>query len=497
MRYSNNDYSNTLPSIIYHFIMDICRHYQVDLSLVIPIVLSMCSALMHDKVKVQIEDPVTGGAFQEPLSVFTIAFAESSARKSQVMKWFRRAIETQLAQQNVLLEKRKIEQNALKNLAKASIKKLQKEIIKHPSESPRRKSLTEELIVAERVLNEPSIEPRRLFLQDATCMAAAKFMHTQEGNAFMVMDAEGVAFDSISMDHGFLELLLSGYSNERTAYERASRPSVDIASPHAGLCILTQPAKLQKLAAKKNLWDEGFIPRTLFFFCPDLAGFREVGIAAAISQESTEWWESRCKALLELQYKYDTNGNRDYYTLHLSQDAAKEWRYFSGELEGMMRRWTETYPLRTWLGKMAGVANRIAAFFHFLDSNQSVEEIIETPIQPLHMRQACNLIMSLVPHMLEVHDIFFPADTSLEDAVHKIVNWLNQESGTVVDFKLREMYRELSIEKNIAYDACNYLESCGVLNRRIIRSDRPGRRGTPIYDVNYYALHQRFPLRRY
>lgn len=490
---SRSDSSQSMPYFLQSMSHELSQHFQISQELIIPTLLGICASMVHDKFKVRVVDSVTGGSFIEPLSLFCIGVAGSSERKSALFKWLKRPIDETIAEQNEKNAKQYSKQQCENKLALDEAKKLRRKITSLPIESPERKIKTDRLMELEEKLQEPLISDRRLFLHDSTAIAAAEFMQKQLGSGLTIADAEGSSFDAILSDHRLLELLISGFSNERVSFERSSRPSIEIHSPHTSICILTQMSKLHALAKKVSTWDEGFVPRSLIFLVPEMAGMRQNAIGAPVKADCKKWWQKQCKFFLNYPYNVNSDSKRDYHILELSQEAAQLWRQFTSDLERMMHPISQTYLLRAWLGKMGGVVARIAGIYHLFDRTSE----IASPVSAISMQQACNLINTVVPHMQEVAKLYFPKDNSLEQVKHKIVNWLKQQYGTLAFFKLRDMYRELNIDVKYAKLACDQLCITGVLQVSMIQECKLGRHATPVYIVNVYGLENIYPLPQY
>lgn len=486
-----SDWSQALPGNMSNLVNGLNAHFQVNQALVIPSLLGMASCLVHDKFKVEIRDLNTRASFFEPLSLFCLGIADSSERKSPLLKWLKQPIEEEVSRKNTQLESKRLQQQCERQVAKDEVRKIRKKISSLPAESPMRKVKMDRLIELEEKLQQPEILPLRLFLQDTTAIAAADFMQTQRGNGLMIADGEGGSFDALLSDHRLQELFISGFSNENISFERSTRTSVEIASPHAGMCILTQEDKLHRLAKKSSTWTEGFIPRTLIFLSPSMGGMRSAGIGTAVSSSLQEWWKGRCQFFLDLPYKEDLSGKRDYYSLHLSDEAASVWLSFSSELEQMMSVNRPTHNLSPWLGKMKGVVGRLAAIYHLFET----PDPLQYAIHPLHMQYACNMVRDVLPHMQVVASMYAPDSTKA--SVHKTVNWLKRQQRSVQYFKVRDMYRELRLKSEEAHTACDYLWSCGILSLGFIPENKPGRPHSPVYCVNYFALEQMYPSYRY
>ncbi len=482
------NFTNALPENLYNFAWQISRYCQVDMALVVPALLGVGTSLVHDKFKVEVSDVVTKSSYIEPISLFCLGIADSSERKTSVLNCLRAPLQEALDEVNVKLEDSIRKQKIMLEIAENERQNLKKKVLSTGRDSSKGALLIERLQELEIELNAPKTELRRLFLQDTTGIAAAEFLQRQKGTSLTILDGEGAAFDSILSDHRLLELLLSGFSNENISFERSSKPSVVLQSPHVSLCVLTQEVKLKAISKKQSMWDEGFIPRSLIFIAPSMVGHRTTAIGEEVPQNWKNWWRQKCEALLHLPYNVSWNDKRKYKHLYFSSEAAQVWREFSNNLERMMLQGTDTYPLRAWLGKMPGVAARVASFYHLFDTS----EIRDVTISGLHMQQACNLIYELIPTMQHVHSLYFPVDNIIEKTITKIINWIKLENRTIIEFKLRDMYRELNLDSRAARIACADLCNLGVLEYIQYPTANRGRKATPGFYVNYYRLDAHF-----
>lgn len=458
--------------------------FQTDMGLICATILGMCASIAQCKFSVKIEDGQnTANSYIQPLSLFTLAFAESSERKSPLFEKVKKPIDELVSEHNRVMQDKRIRQKAEYDTRKIEIKAVRKQIIAQPAGSPKRTKLEAHLVELEKQ-NVHALEGElRLFLQDTTGSAAADFMKQQITHSMTIADAEGGSLDKILQDRQLLKLLLSAYSAEYVSFERSTKPSIVIEKPHATLCVLTQPAVLQRLAKKTETWEEGLIPRSLIFLAQSFAGTR-TPMGISIPSEIEEWWQERLASLFHYPFKKNDQGENELHVLQFSPEAAHAWMFYASQFEQMQAPFNPNAKIKNWLGKMSGVMARVAALYHLFECDG---DPVATPISVDCMNTAYNLIYALIPHMLEVHRAYYPDD--VEIAYKKIVNWLRGEMGTVQFFSLRDIHRNLSIKKPTSSLACQALVQHQVLTLMLTQESKPGRNGSPAFQVNYGALN--------
>lgn len=477
-------WNEVLPSHLDILAQSLSMHFQVDKGLTIPVILGIAASLTQDKFALEVSDGQNmGNSYIQPLSLFLIGFAESSERKSPLFAWLKKSVDDLVSEYNRQHEDERISLNSTYNTRIAEIKTTRRKIINLPADSPKRYNLEQRLVELEKQNSKRPEGEFRLFLQDATGSATAKFMDSQANHAVTIADPEGGSISKILQDHQFMELLLSGHSNEEVSFERSTKPSLLIKNPHASICILTQYAKLNKMVQKTDTWGEGLIPRSLIFLIPSRAGSRSV-LGNSVPQDIKSWWEFRLKYLFDFSYKLNERGDKELYVLRFSQEAAQAWSNYVFQIERMQGIYSPTANIKNWLGKAGGNIARLAAVYHLFECDT---DPVVTPIDAKYVYAAYTLIMALVPAMQQVYCLYFPNHT---DAVcKKIVNWLRGGMGTIRFFSLRDMYRELGIKSTEAGHACQVLVQHRVLWQGVIPTNKVGRMASPVFNINYQVLN--------
>lgn len=105
----------------------------------------------------------------------------------------------------------------------------------------------------------------RLVCSDATGPALAKILRKNNETILVATPEAGNQLDEASKPASlFGQLLLKGFSGDRTEIDRATTPPVILAQPCITVCWLCQPHRVNKFYGSERLMEDGLIARFLF-----------------------------------------------------------------------------------------------------------------------------------------------------------------------------------------------------------------------------------------
>src|SRR5205823_5254614 len=117
-----------------------------------------------------------------------------------------------------------------------------------------------------------------LTCDDCTLEALGSLLHEQEYNRILVNGAEGTAFSIICgryADQVIADLWCKGYTGEELKVHRKSRGREHVASPALSAAVAVQPEVLDRVAAVRELRENGFLARWFYSRPASILGHRD------------------------------------------------------------------------------------------------------------------------------------------------------------------------------------------------------------------------------
>lgn len=442
---------------------------------IIPLITAL-GTLAQGKFSVGI--PWKSGVHFEPLCIFGLTIAHPSERKSSVNEQFylpiNKIVEESLA--DYVCQKRQVQ--CTNENAKAKLKQLRRRLTRVPDYEVA--GLEAAIAKVESEIREVP-HPLKLVVTDVRGTALAREINCQPGARLTISDAEDGCLDPLLQDRSLRKLLSDAFNGGSAEYLRSSAPGIVLPKAHVTYNGMFQPSKLVRMAAKTNLWDEGFVPRMLMVFPQSMAGSRfgnPIG-----DQEIWTWYEQKMRYLRAYLWRTPERGGYSTHEILMDDAAAALWKQCSDQIERLQAPTQPSYAHRAWYGKMPGVIARVAALFHLLETNV---DPVQTKVCVAHMDMAINLIQDMIPHMQIVHEILCPNEAL--DAAFHIARWL-MGKGMVQWFSVAEVISNTKLHAQEAHLGARYLQQLGAIIPRMM-DNIPGRKPRSQEFVPNYPLLQ-------
>ncbi|MBK1653358.1 DUF3987 domain-containing protein [Allochromatium vinosum] len=306
-----------------------------------------------------------------PVSLFTLAIADSGERKSTLDKLFTAAIREYQA---AAAERAKPD---LKRYAanQMSWKSKQEGLQAAIREAAKKGKPTDELDMSmEQVQMDEPVAPRvpRLILGDETpeslAWSLAKVWPSSgvvSSEAGVIFGAHGMGKDSIMRHLGLLNILWDGGD---LPIGRKTSETFTVRDVRLTVALQIQEATLRSFFDRSGglARGTGFLARFLIAWPESTQGYR-------LFTEAPEHWphleafNRRLTAVLEQEPPINEDGRLEPSMLTLSPEAKAAWIEFTNTIEVALRETGELYDVRDVASKCADNAARLAALFHIFE----------------------------------------------------------------------------------------------------------------------------------
>lgn len=334
---------------------------------------------------------------------------------------------------------------------------------------------------------QPEIPPYIFDVQDVTTPSLMQDLAEQDGSGLFIVDTEGRFLRSLIEDKPLSSLLNQAFMGESVNNRRVSGKSVAVDNPHLSIAAAIQPDKLDRLCKSKNLWGEGFIPRTLPYFAeyptPNCPAIGEIDAPVYV-----DWWNEIVEKLFLMPLPIDIGGRPTRHIIQLSPGALSLYQEWAKRTQ-QMKQSPEYNGLESNLSRLPDIAARIAAVYHCLESPCPFFE----PVSQEMMQLAINIInFPFIPHILRLNGVFNP--TPYLELIPKICDWLKSRIGTKEFVTQAEIYANCGSKKDGCQNAIFYLCNHDILRPICNWIEHPGlfgntEKGKDGFLINYSALH--------
>jgi len=421
----------------------------------------------------------------EPLNTYSVTVLPPGSRKTRVFS----AIEEPLRDHEESLAK-----GAAENVAEAETRyrilhgKLQKAQAKAANaDGAEAESLTQTATRLAQELASSSVPMLpRLVADDVTPERLATMLKEQDGR-MAVLSAEGGIFDLMAGRYSKdgspnFEVFLKGHAGDTLRVDRVGRPPEYVRSPALTIGLAVQPEVLSGLIRKQGFRGRGLLGRFIYSLPPNLLGRRRIG-PPAMAQHVRAAFSRRMRALLDLPFEQDAEGNPVTQLLQLSSDAAERARAFEARVEPMLAEFGVLGHMTDWGGKLVGAVMRIAGLLHMID-HAGEGSPWAAQIQPGCVDRAIRIGEYLIPHARAAY-ASMGADPVTEDA-KRVLAWVRKQG--LASFSKRDLFQGLKgYFKRVAQiePVLALLQEHGYIRQQAAESrSGAGRKPSPVYEVN-------------
>jgi replicative DNA helicase len=471
--------AHVFPPWLLDYVTELSSATQTPCDLSAMVVLSALATTSAKIFEVEIKP-----GYVEPLNIYTMTVLPTANRKSVVFKEVTAALEEVEEQEALRLQAQVTETETRIRIAERRLKKAQDAAAN--AEPDDRLPLERYAVQCAQDLAGIRIQlPPRLIADDVTPERLATLLLNNHGR-IAILSAEGDIFNVMAGRHSRGQpnfvIFLKGHSGDDHRVDRVGRPSEHIKSPALTMGLTTQPDVLRSFMDRPDFLGRGLPARFLYSIPVSRVGHRDLD-APSVSLQTRETYRQHMLALLALTTNAADGGNIAPVTLQLDPAALTIWREFAATLEPRLGELGDLAHISDWGGKLPGAVARLAGLLHVAEHQR---EGRHHPIAGDIFERATEIGHYLIPHALAAYEM----TAGLPSAQAKIVwNWIvGKELST---FSLRDAFEALKgrFKKvdNLRPPIDLLVEHRYIRQKALIHRDGPGRKRSPIYEVNPLA----------
>lgn len=283
----------------------------------------------------------------EPLNLFVVIVAEPSERKSAVISFMTKPLNTFEAEYN------------RQNAAELEASKMNKRILERRQRALEDKAAKGKVEdgeleqLARQIATYKEKTPLRLYVDDVTTEKLTSVLAEGGGKAAIV-SAEGGIFDMLSgiyTKNVNIDVMLKGHSGDSIRVDRIGRNSESIMNPALTVLLTVQPNVLSGMMQNGTFRGRGLTARFLYCMPTSIVGQRKYRTEPIPAEISVKYAK-----LIQNLLEDEQPGEPEKITLSPEADLLLE--SFSGEVESKLK--TEYADIADWAGKLVGAVLRIA-----------------------------------------------------------------------------------------------------------------------------------------
>lgn len=281
------------------------------------------------------------------MNLFTVIIAEPSERKSAVINFMTKPLNSFEAEYN------------RQHAAELESSKMRKRILERRQRATEDKAAKGKLEdgelenLAQEIASYKEKTPLRLYVDDVTTEKLTSVL-ADCGGKTAIVSAEGGIFDMLSGIYSKnvnIDVMLKGHSGDSIRVDRIGRNSESIMNPALTVLLTVQPNVLSGMMQNGTFRGRGLTARFLYCMPTSIVGQRKYR-TEPIPAEITRRYADQIQNLLEDEQSADPE------EITLSPEADKLLEAFSCEVESKLKQ--EYADMSDWAGKLVGVVLRIA-----------------------------------------------------------------------------------------------------------------------------------------
>lgn len=388
---------NLIPSWAGDFANEISKSLEVPPEAVITAILTCVATAVQRDYKVEITEQ-----HFEPLCLWALTAVESGGRKSSTLKLAQYPIIEWLKKENKArkqliknyeLDKKiydKRETHLINQLAKAD--ETERELIKADLDE-HKESRPKEVYYAKRLTTDCT--PERLSTLMYQNDEVISWL-SSEPNFFAILG--GMYSGGVTN----LDIFNCGQAGDYYQVDRGGR-ELTLYNPKLTIGLMPQPNMMVGVFDKnKQAIDSGLLNRFIYFIPTSNLGFRSHK-APPINEKVQQRYFDGLTMLLDIEPRYNTQGQIEARIINLSQEARKLIDQWRSQIEIMMRPNGELAELKSWASKATDQAGRIASLFHCIRYAADEPEQIALGFED--MQNAISLVRQSIPHLQKAFHI--------------------------------------------------------------------------------------------
>ena len=468
-----------LPGWQRNFVQALGVATQTPVDLAAMLALAVVAAACAKKVVVCIKP-----GYSEPVNIFVVVALAPGNRKTAVFRAMTEPLENHEHREIRRLAPEIARAKASLKIKEAKLKKLQDRAANAAKPADQERLTREATSLAVELSEGRALVPPRYIADDCTTERLATLLQDQSGR-IAVMSAEGDVFDLMAGRYSQTStanfgVYLKGHAGDALRIDRVGRPPEFVKSPAVTVGLTVQPEVIRGLAGKPGFRGRGLLGRFLYSLPASLLGHRDTN-PPPVPGTLGDAYGANVSALLDIALKKDGDGEARPYELTLEANARGRLQEFEAWVEPQLSEFGELGGITDWAGKIVGAVGRIAGILHMASlagsrgwDYQISQEIVENAIQ---------IGRYLIPHAKAAF-----AEMGADEFVGQariILRWIEQ--NVPESFSKRDLHQALrgtfkraeELERPLAL-----LVSHGFIRNREEASSGPGRRPSPVFDVN-------------
>jgi len=461
------------------FVEEVATATQTPVDLSAMLALAVVAAACAKKVEVCVKS-----GYIEPVNIFVVVSLAPGNRKTAVFGAMTEPLEDHERREIQRLSPAVAKSKAAMKIKEATLRKLQERAVAAKG-TEQEKLIDESACIAAEISKSPDVVLPRYIADDCTTERLATLLRDQAGR-IAVLSAEGDVFDLMAGRYSptaaaNFGVYLKGHAGDAHRIDRVGRPPEFIKRPALTVGLAVQPEVIRGLTAKPGFRGRGLLGRFGYSLPSSLLGHRDID-PPAVRGEVRASYHGNLFAILDLPFQKDESGEGISRELTLESAARRRLQEFETWIEPQLGEFGELGGMTDWGGKLVGAVARIAGILHMaaLAGNPAPWDY---PISEATMRCAIQIGYYLIPHAKAAF-----AEMGADEFVSQaqvILRWI--ERNSIDTFSTRDVHQALrgtfrratDLERPLAL-----LISHDFIRRREEISAGPGRRPSPLYDVN-------------
>jgi replicative DNA helicase len=347
---------DVLPRTLRDYVLESAEEIQVAVDMVAVPLLSVIATCVQGRYVVCV-----AGNYVEPLSLFTLCFAESGERKSAAL-----ASATEPLREWEAAERIRLRDSIERDRAKRAIKEKRKQRLTEDAakekDLAKAVGMTNEAIkLATELANESSPNYPCAFHGDVTPERLARDM-AEQGERGAVFSAEAGVFGNMSGRYSGmpnLDLYLQGHASDFVRVHRQAAEPIVMQRPTLTMALLVQPEVVRGLSDGPGFRGRGLLARFLYSRPESLVGRRSAR-GRPVTKETKATYRDLILRLLQGW----TTPAQEPTLIRLSVEASAVHAEFAKRFELRLGPAGDLHHIADWGSKATGAAARLAGLLH-------------------------------------------------------------------------------------------------------------------------------------
>lgn len=327
---------------------------------------------------------------------------------------------------------------------------------------------------------------------DVTAEGLAKAIN-RNGGTYTVLDAEGTVFGAIAGRYQTgapnIDIFLKAFSADAHVVSRSQSDSdIFLHWPLISMVITPQPFAIQNQLAGQGNEERGLLGRFLYSFPTPLA--KRVPDPPGLHPNWYAGYQAQILRMCRLRKFKPQDDGPPFWTAKPTAKAEEIRCRFFDRMETRRRGEGDLIGIKSWMGKVDGIALRIAAILECADATQDDDwRWLENGISESAMGRAVKLIEEyLIPHACYAFRLMGATREKPTDRAKEVKEWLvRQDCNTVAWKDVYEAFRR-KMSADVLGDTMKILEDHRYVTA-VWPEDNKQKRGAPRKRPSAYRVN--------